>query len=253
MSDDRSFSEIAGRLKRRGARRERTQTAPETDYESIYLLRKRILGVLIRDARLAAERTIEECAQVVGVTPETFQFWEYGEESPSLPQLEILAYAIDVPVSHFWASETLAAKEEARKVSTADFYPLRDRIIGALLRRARKEARLSLHDLAARVGIPEDQIEAYEFGQEPVPLTVLASLATAANVGLEYFLEDTSRVGAQLLMEEDFKYFSEMPVEMRRFVVQPVNRSYIELAMRLSRMSVEELRGIAEGILNITY
>ncbi len=253
MSDDKSFKDIAGRLKKRGTGRDTTTTLPVTDFETMYLLRQRILGVLIRDARQSAGKTIEECAEVVGVAPQLFAYWEYGEASPSLPQLEMLAYTIGVPVSHFWSNQTLVAQEQARQVPADDFYTLRDRIIGALLRRARKEAKLSPADLAARTGIGEDQIELYEFGLQPIPLTELMSLASATNVGLSYFFEDTSRVGAWLLLEEDFKQFGEMPLEMRRFVVQPVNRSYIELAMRLSRMSVEELRGIAESILNITY
>lgn len=253
MSEDRGFKDVAARLKKRDQERAPAPALPGTNFEMLYLLRQRMLGVLIRDARLAAEKTVEECAAAVGVEPQTFLQWEYGESSPSLSQLEMLAYVVNVSISHFWGLKTIVAAEKERVVPTAEYYTLRDRIIGALLRRARKEARLALEDLAARVGIPEEQIELYEFGLQPIPLPELSALASATNVGLEYFLEDTSRVGAWLMLEEDFKHFSEMPPDMRRFVVAPVNRPYIELAMRLSRMSVEELRGVAEGILNITY
>ena len=41
-------------------------------------LRSRKLGVLIRDARMAARKTIPECAHSSGVTPGIFRAWEEG-------------------------------------------------------------------------------------------------------------------------------------------------------------------------------
>jgi hypothetical protein len=36
------------------------------------------------------------------------------------------------------------------------------------------------------------------------------------------------------------------------FVSKPVNRPYLELAQRLSKTNVENLRAVAEGLLEIT-
>jgi hypothetical protein len=43
-----------------------------------------------------------------------------------------------------------------------------------------------------------------------------------------------------------------MPVEMQEFITKPINRPYIEVAMKLSSLSADELRAIAEGLLEIT-
>jgi len=40
---------------------------------------------------------------------------------------------------------------------------------------------------------------------------------------------------------------------VRAFISKPVNLPYLELAMRLSDLSAEKLRGVAEGLLEITY
>ena len=40
--------------------------------------------------------------------------------------------------------------------------------------------------------------------------------------------------------------------DIQNFVCQPVNRPYLELAMKLSSMSREKLRSVAEGLLDIT-
>jgi hypothetical protein len=43
-----------------------------------------------------------------------------------------------------------------------------------------------------------------------------------------------------------------MPVDLQTFVSKPINRPYLELAQRLSEMSVDKLRSVAEGLLEIT-
>jgi hypothetical protein len=47
--------------------------------------------------------------------------------------------------------------------------------------------------------------------------------------------------------------FSELPSELQQFVCKPINRPYLELAMRLSDLPVDRLRTVAEGLLEITY
>ncbi len=50
---------------------------------------------------------MEECAASLGLAPETLESWELGMEYPSLPEMELLAYELGVPVSHFWSNQTL--------------------------------------------------------------------------------------------------------------------------------------------------
>jgi hypothetical protein len=47
--------------------------------------------------------------------------------------------------------------------------------------------------------------------------------------------------------------FLDLPAPLQDFVCKPVNRPYVELALKLSELSVERLRAIAEGLLEITY
>ena len=54
-------------------------------------LRSRKLGTLIRDARLAARKTLPKCAYLAGVESEVLRSWEDGLSAPSLPELETLA------------------------------------------------------------------------------------------------------------------------------------------------------------------
>jgi aminopeptidase-like protein len=47
--------------------------------------------------------------------------------------------------------------------------------------------------------------------------------------------------------------FLKLPADLRQFVSQPVNIPYLELARKLSTMSKDRLRSVAEGLLDITF
>src|SRR5690606_29217382 len=101
------FKDISSRLKAT-KEQEAARTSPKpVDVGESYRIRGKMLGVLLRDARQQAGRSLEDCARLLRVAPEQVEAWEYGDSVPSLPQLEILAYYLDVPVSHFWGMNTL--------------------------------------------------------------------------------------------------------------------------------------------------
>ncbi|NLE52321.1 MAG: helix-turn-helix transcriptional regulator [Chloroflexi bacterium] len=245
-----SFSDIADRMRRHSD--ERADFGSARNFEELYLLRARILGVLIRDARQAAGLSLDECAERVDVDAGTLEAWELGEAMPSLPDVELLAQALQVPLSHFMGAQTLDQRAERPEVDVREYITLRQHMIGGLLHQARINAGLTPEQVATEAGIPTAHIRAYELGRRAIPLPVLVTLASACRISFSTLLEDASRIGDFLSLQEDLKRFAEMPLEMRRFVTKPVNQAYLELAMRLSKMSSQEMRDIAEAILNIT-
>lgn len=212
--------------------------------------RAKILGDLIRDARVRAGRSVEDCGRSIGLTPEGFTAIEQGESDLSLPELEVLAIYLNVPMSYFWGQ---TVHEEDKRIDFASYVDLRHRIIGTLIRQARLEADLSAEALAERAGLEVSQVEKFESGEEPIPYFLLENLAGALGVSTGYFSENDH---GPLARHEDEhriqRHFDELPPHMRAFVAKPTNISYLETAMRLSEMDVDRLRGIAESILDIT-
>src|SRR5690242_229750 len=100
LGGNMTFGDVSARFKKK-----QEETAPpppaERNYQDVHLLRARILGVLIRDARLATGVSEEETAQALDVSPDLIREWEFGNNPPSLPQLEMLAYYLGIPISHF--------------------------------------------------------------------------------------------------------------------------------------------------------
>ncbi|HJW91783.1 MAG TPA: helix-turn-helix transcriptional regulator [Anaerolineales bacterium] len=220
-----------------------------TDRPTTFTIRNRQLGVLIRSARQASGRSATDCAQATGVPSERFDAYELGESAPSLPELEMLAYYLGLPLENFWSRDVLnpPARPDLKRL-----LPLRQNVIGALLRQARQEAGLSVEDLAARTHLPQDRLAAYELGQQPVPLPELETLAASLDRAVADFQDRHGPVGRWAAHQRALAQLSELPPDLLEFLLKPVNRPYLDLARRLSEMSVEKLRAVAEGLLEIT-
>src|SRR5258708_7470647 len=94
-------------------------------------LRAKIIGVLLRDARLAAGKMPKDCADLLDTTASAYSAYELGKKAISLPDLELLSYYLDIPLSHFWGDELRSeAPERAADVNSDELIKLRHRIIG---------------------------------------------------------------------------------------------------------------------------
>lgn len=224
------------------------------DTKTQITIRTKKLGVLIRDARLSARRSVQECAEAIGVRTGIFRAFEDGNRSPSLPELEALVYYLDLPLNHFWSKEIKsAAASRTQNLDLPRLLSIRQRKVGALLRQERMNASISIRNLANSTGIAASRIKAYELGERAIPLPELELLVSTLGGRIESFFDQSGPIGQWMISEETVKDFLEMPAELRQFVATPVNRPYLELAMKLSNMSRDKLRSVAEDLLDITY
>jgi transcriptional regulator with XRE-family HTH domain len=216
-------------------------------------IRMKKLGVLIRDARLAARRSPKECADAMGIPRALFLAYEEGRRSPSLPELEVLVYYLRLPMDHFWSSQAISgAPPAADPLDLTRLMPVRHRLIGALLRQERSQADMSLKDVAANTGIPTARLQSYELGERPIPLPELETILQLFGSRVQDFFDKSGPVGRWMTGQGLVEKFLELPDELKTFLTQPVNRPYLELAVRLSEMSRDRLRAVAEGLLDIT-
>jgi transcriptional regulator with XRE-family HTH domain len=212
------------------------------------------LGLLIREARANSDKEAADCAKAMGVSSATFDAYEAGEHAPSLPELEALAYYLDIPAELFWGRDSFTApqREKSAVEQLENLLPLRHRIIGVLLRKGRTEADISLEELSKYTEIDPANLKAYESGTLPVPLPELEVITVALNLSMREFQDHSGPVGRWATQKKSIEGFLELPPEMQQFVSKPVNLPYLELAQRLSEMSVDRLRNVAEGLLEIT-
>jgi transcriptional regulator with XRE-family HTH domain len=216
-------------------------------------LRRKIMSVLILGARLKAGKTKKDCAAELDISVAAYSACENGRHDLSLPELEVLANFLKTPVSAFFDKpERLVAEEP--ELPREQIIELRQRIIGALLRKARVEKGQASPDVAEILGITTQRLTEYEFGVKAVPVAQLQELADVLEVPMSYFIDEgVGVIGEQELIRHQFDRFSELPEDVRRFVTHPTNISYLRVAQRLSDMTTAQLRNIAAAILDITY
>ncbi len=212
--------------------------------------RSKILGNLIREARIQSGRSTSDCASVLGTTSHLFEQAEQGEYGLSLPELEALAIYLDVPMAYFWGSEPL---NKLKGVDFANFITLRHRVIGIMLRQLRLKARRSPQDLAQLLKVSVEQIEAYELGTKPVPYLHLEQLSKFLESSVVHFVDNEKGPLARHEAEQrQQKNFRQLSPEMQEFIINPRNSSYLEAAKLLSAMDVQKLRDFAASLLDIT-
>ena len=217
------------------------------------LFRKK-LGILLRNAREINKVTQEECAQVVGVSIDDFEAFETGESSLSLPQLEIIAYYLNIPLQHFLGNTLYPEKVVFPEESDLNtFYQLRHKKIGTKLQSFREEKQMVPEDMLKNSQLTEEEYLAFESGDQLVPLQTLNSFAYALGVPLKVFLAESGKIGTWHQEQKAVKTLAGIPNELEEFLINPSNEPYLRLAMHLSQLSADRLRAIAEGLLEITY
>ena len=223
------------------------------DYTLAANIRAKKLGVLIRDARLKAGETMKDCGDIIGASGRTISKYEDGEKSPSLPELEVLAYYLNIPLDQFWGKQTSSSQNPLDALGDVEQrLELRDRTIGLNLRKAREAKELSMREVADKLDITTYRLKSYEQGKFSTPLPVLEQFADIYGLDLDRLRVSKGPIAEWTKEKEAIDDFVRLPAELQQFVVKPVNRPYLNIARQLSEMSVDKLRAVAEGLLEIT-
>ncbi len=212
-------------------------------------IRLKMLGVLIRDARLAAGKSPADCAEALDIPEAQFIAYERGTQPISLPELEVLAVVLRVPLAHFWG-EQLLTERQVDRAAWRDALTVRHRMIGVQLRQARMERGLTVEDCANAIATTPARIKAFESGREPVPLPELEALAEFLGLSLESLVAQTGPIGEQLKLLQDYEAFARLPQEVRDLVLEGGVQGYMHLARRLSELPPEVLRTLGEAFLD---
>ncbi|NPV78188.1 MAG: helix-turn-helix transcriptional regulator [Anaerolineae bacterium] len=217
-------------------------------------LRTKKIGLLLQDARFFARYSPQECAEILGIPVEKYLDYENGYQAPALPEIEILAFVFNVPLEHFWGSQSIAGQKKGmQEADLQRLLTLRNRIIQTRLKQLILEAGLNSAQLAERTGLDEQVIKKIEEGRAPVKLPELEILCSALNIRIEELFDQKGIIGEWHRRRQSIEKFDHLSPALQDFVSKPVNHPFVELARRLSDLSVEKLRAVAEGLLEITY
>lgn len=216
-------------------------------------IRAKKLGLLLTDARNQAQKSLKDCATAIGVSIAHLKSYESGALSPSLPELEALAFFLDLPVTHFLGDKLLNQEDKETPTSVDQFNEIRQRVIGTALRIARTDAKITYKQLTEKTLVSAARMKKYENGQAPIPMPELEEISRALSVSMENLMAQGGKVGNWRKKMSRSELFFQLPEELQDFSIKPVNRPFLELARKLSSLPADKLRAVAEGLLEITY
>jgi transcriptional regulator with XRE-family HTH domain len=210
-----------------------------------------MLGAMLREARLNANMSLKKVATLIGCTRGAISSYERGRKGISLPELELFAYHLDIPLEHFITGSTTLTDQKTEFDPTT-MVSLRQRMVGALLRKHRTEAKMSIRALADAAGLSPKKLSAYERGDRSIPLPELETLLQLLDQSLEDYVDREGPVGEWASNKQAFANLLQLPSDLREFLSTPENQSYLRTAKHISELSVEKLRALAESLLDLT-
>src|SRR4030042_1926004 len=169
------------------------------------IIRAKKVGMLIRDAREKSGKSLEECAKAIGLSSDELSAVEFGDRPPTLPELEILAYYLDVPLEHFWENEILKSAGDDGVVDPEEIKQSRQMAIADLVHEGRLKADLSFEELAQQAGLSAESLQSYETGEVPIPLPELEILAQVLNNSMADFEDQASPVGSWFVEQRNMR------------------------------------------------
>jgi transcriptional regulator with XRE-family HTH domain len=213
------------------------------------------LGLLLKDARLTSGKSLKQCADAMDATPHRLKSFESGVLTPSLPELEAFAFYLGVKINHFFGNQFISDETEQDDLPTTveQFKSLRQRVIATHLKLSRMESGITFKELSQRTGISSGRLKKFENGETSIPLFDMLMISNALKIPLADLFVQSGKVGKWRKQQEMMDQFVMLPEEIQQFVSLPVNRPYVELAIKLSNLSADKLRSVAEGLLEITY
>ncbi len=211
------------------------------------ILRAKMLGALMREKRLETGKSLKDMAKLIGTTTSTLSSYEHGRKSISLPELELLAFNLDTPLRYFLSPSADDVGEDY-KFDPVIMVTLRQRMIGAMLRKRRLEQGMSIRELAAIVDMPTSRVSNYERGVRPIPIPDLESLADALQQSLDVLIDHEGPIGNWHMTQQAFERFCELPVDLRAFFSTPEKESYLKMAERLSKLDLHALQRVARAL-----
>jgi transcriptional regulator with XRE-family HTH domain len=221
---------------------------PDSPALETALLRRLTIGRLMRDAREAAGRDPKACARAIGISPQRLLAYEAGQREPTFVELEALAYYLGLPI------QALLYEEPAKRINAgANDLPtlmqLRARVVGARLKQARLQRGESLKATAQALGIASGRLNSYELGRLPIPITLLEKALVHFGMTLDQILDlGIGPIGEAQQRLAQHARFDGLPEDVRAFVTSPAALPYLQFAMHLSKLSLEDLAGMAKAL-----
>lgn len=206
-------------------------------------LRNRILGAMIMQARTRRNFSRDDLSMATGLTIEQISDYELGQAAIPVTDLEDITKMLQIDINDWIDSYAIPTRDII-------FKPFKIPEAPHIQAAQAVEEKLTAHAETSVATIPEPEVT-------PVPsIPSPAQHVDAAPTGESGAIEKRAEpISPPQMAAMDLKLETDemLTPELVDFINNPVNRQYLLLASNLSHMPADQLRKIAESLLEITF
>ncbi|MDT8381184.1 MAG: helix-turn-helix transcriptional regulator [Brevefilum sp.] len=178
----------------------------------------------IKKIRKLKYRSVHDCAKVLNIPKERYHHFEEGNGVLSLPELELLAIFLEVPLQSFFQDSDLELDKAAllSEEKMPIYKNLRDKIIRTKLNLEIENNGISVENLSDNTGISLQTLKSYQENGESIPFDHLTRITELLGIPINSLLQDTiesdeefvvEKVQEQTQWQPEYQDGREIPVE----------------------------------------
>lgn len=205
----------------------------------------------IKSIRKFQDRSKQDCANILGLSTETYSSIETGETPLTLPQLELLSIYFDINLSDLLQTEprqpiqATVFNEEIRP----HYLVLRDKMIRAMLSIELENQSLTQEDVAQGIHIPLDDLQMYISGDVPIPVDDLFEISEYLGLSIDTLyepigLKETQQVPSSVKASWQPEFMSE---DTQKSSIE--EDPYVDLLKAFRKIPITDQAHIAKTIL----
>lgn len=226
-------------------------------------LRNRILGAMIMQARLRRNFSRDDLSYATNIPLEQIIEYELGQVPIPVTDLEDITRMMQIDIADWIDSYAIPTRDMI-------FRPYKLGEVSSPTVETAEEKPAAVIEAAVEPAIPDMENKEPESKPAPVvqpapvpepqtapttPVVMETKPETVEQVEVKPPAVKQENVEEKQIPASDMEFLTnaELPKELVDFISNPVNRQYLLLASNLSRMPADQLRRIAESLLDITY
>ena len=194
-------------------------------------LRNRILGAMIMQTRSRKNLSRDDLATMTGLTLEDVTAYELGLLPLPVTDLEEITRILQIDVNDWIDSYAIPTRDMIRASKIAE-------------PEQTQEEQAPQAVAVTPLAVPSEAIQTHPEKPAEIPVQAPAPLAAISQPVSGEAIE---------ISELESLLNDKIPKELAEFIANPVNKQYLLLASNLSHMPADQLRRIAESLLEITF
>jgi transcriptional regulator with XRE-family HTH domain len=210
----------------------------------------------IKQIRKLKNRSLHDCAKVLNIPKERYHHFEEGNGVLSLPELELLAIFLEVPMQSLFQDSDLELDQAAllSEEKMPMYKNLRDKMIRTKLNLEMENKCISLENLSDNTGISLQTLKSYQENGESIPFDHLTRITEHLGIPINSLLQDTFESDQEVMKEKnqeqtqwqpEYQDNREMSVEEEtphRVLLEAVKSLSIKDQAEIAKLLLEKLK-----------